>query len=213
MLALGVVASSQALLIDDFSSGFYDSGPVTSSTIAWQNAGSVAGGVRGTLVGFAANPLGEDSRLRITTGQMAIASSGVLADNLFQLAYGFAVGSTSVGSNPLNLNLSASPIFEADFRFNDIPQTLNVYLFSNNGAQSGTFSTTVAGGINSTTTISVNASAFGGNLADVDAIVFEFDTAPGGDFAISNLRAVPEPATLAVLGLGAAALIRRRRVS
>jgi hypothetical protein len=48
-------------------------------------------------------------------------------------------------------------------------------------------------------------------LGDVDAIVFDFDGAADGDYAFSNMQAVPEPASLAVLALGALVVTRRRK--
>jgi hypothetical protein len=208
---LVLAGASQAIVFDDFSSGAYDSGPVTSNTIAWQN-GTMINGVRGTFVGITSNPLSETARLRIVPGSGAfIASSGLSLDAFFQAAYGFANGSTSVGSNPLNINLMTQSQLRVTFLGSDLPMVATAIVFTNNGAGSFTRVLNLPGGITNGQTATWDFSADAASLGDVDAIVFDFDSSPSGDFGISRLESVPEPATMAALGLGVAALLRRRK--
>ncbi|MGN6369105.1 MAG: PEP-CTERM sorting domain-containing protein [Phycisphaerae bacterium] len=50
-------------------------------------------------------------------------------------------------------------------------------------------------------------------LAKVDAIKVDFAAPAGGDFRVDSISVtqVPEPASLGVMGVGALALLRRRR--
>jgi hypothetical protein len=160
------------------------------------------------------NPLGNDARLRVQSSlgvfQVGTESS---VDSLVQIAYGFANNSTVLGSNDINLDLTSSSLIKLTVRSNDIALPASVTLFTNSGASSFTRSLVVAGGVVPAlpSTVTFDFSADAALLSDVDAMVFNFDAAPDGDYSFTNIEAVPEPASVAILGMGAAALLRRRR--
>jgi hypothetical protein len=215
IVACGVAAASQAYVIDDFTTGSYNSGYISSGSVfGWTAAPGASGGIRGTLLNIQSNPLGNDARLRVQSsfGVFQVsAEPGV--DAAVQAAYGFANNSTSVGSNALNLNFTSTPKIQLTVRSNDLALETDVYLITNNGASSYVRSMVIPGGITASSpqVMTFDFSSDAAMLGDVDAIVFDFDGAADGDYAFSNMQAVPEPASLAVLALGALVVTRRRK--
>jgi hypothetical protein len=211
---LGCVASANAVLIDDFTTGAYNSGYISSGSVIDWTAASVPGGVRGTFLDIQSNPLGNDARLRVqTTFGVFQVSSESSVDAFVQIGYGFASGSAVVGSNPLNLNGSANPLLTMKVRSNDVAFPVSAILYTNNGANSYTRNISLPGAIvpSSPQNVVFDFTADAALLGDIDAIIINFDPAADGDFSVTNLAMVPEPASMAVLGLGAAALLRRRK--
>ena len=214
LAGIAAVASSQAFLVDDFTSGSYNSGYISSGSVLGWTAATVPGGIRGTFLDIQNNPLGNDARLRVQSSfgvfQVSTESS---VDSLVQIAYGFANNSTTLGSNDLNLDLSIDNLLKLSVRSNDIALPSSVTLFTNSGTSPLTRSLVIPGGIvpSSASVFTFDFSADAASLTDVDAIVFQFDGAPDGDYSFSSIEAVPEPATVAVMGMGVAALLRRRR--
>lgn len=208
-------ASSFGFVFDDFSTGAYNSGYFSAGTAdAWVSASGAAGGTRFTSTSITANPLGGDARARVVTvaGIYAVGSEAQV-DVKSTLGYGYASSSTVPASNPLNLNLSAKPVIDVVFDSNDVVQPVVVTLFTNGGANQYTRTVNAPGGIatGSAQSILFDFSTDAANLVDVDSIKIDFDPAPGGDFALTTVQAVPEPASFAVIGVGVAALLRRRR--
>lgn len=209
-LLIGVAASSQAVvMIDDFSTGSLDlqlTPPAT--TINGTRTGSMVGGHARHVLSFISNPDGNDARLRVNP------SVGV------QMVSGEDLVSSSVMTQygrlaDLNLNLSGESAFKVDFRTNDLPLSMRVYAFTWDGtAYKQAFGiATVAAGSNFSQVINFSSmtTATGFSFANVDRVEFHFNTAPSGDFSVTEITAVPEPATMAALGLGIAAMVRRRR--
>lgn len=217
-LAIALFGSrAHALLIDDFSTGPYSTSLVSVGAMdtAFQSA-SVLGSTRTTKLYVEANPLSRPVDL-IIGSNAAVVNSGTMADNWVRFAYGFENnGSGGLVVDPLNQNLSAFDSFFVEVLGNDLDTSLKVYVATLNGTvlEVSTCTVTVAGSNSPNQfTVAIPFSGFSGiaTWTDADVIVFEFDNTPSGDFAIGNLSAVPEPATLAVLGLGWAPIIRRRK--
>jgi hypothetical protein len=208
------VASAHAFIIDDFTSGAFNSGYISSGTQSDWTAASVPGGVRLNFITIQNNPLGNDARVRVlTTFGVYQFSSEPSVDAQVSIGYGFATGSGTVGSNPLNMNLTTNPILSVFMRSNDVAMPTSMRIFTNNGANMYTRNVSVSGGItpSSSQVINYDFTSDAALLGDVDAIVMDFDAQPDGDFSLTYLAAVPEPTSMAVLGLGAAALLRRRK--
>ena len=212
---LGLASFSQAFILDDFSTGSYNSGYFSSGTIdAWVASGSAVGGNRFLSTSITANPLGGDARARvITTAGIYSVGTESQVDITSRLGYGYANSSTTAASNPLNLNLVSNPLLKLTFDSNDVVQPVTASLTLNGGASTISLTSNAPGGIapGSPFVLTFDFTSVAGTLVDVDAITFDFDPAPGGDFSLSTVQAVPEPASLAVLAIGLVALKRRRK--
>ena len=209
LIALSVVgAGAHAMLIDGFVDGSWNSGYISSGSIVdWQVA-TVTGGIRGHALAVLANNEEEDARLRVrgvVSGGTYSVSAGPGVSVFASLGYGYAVGNVS-GGNDLNLDLTATNDIRLNFLSNDLALDTTVALYSN-GALIGAQNKIVAANGNPFS----ETFAFGGSgLSDVDQILVHFYNSPSGDWALSGVEAVPEPASMAILGLGMAALARRR---
>lgn len=213
-LVLGSVAAfSQAGLIDNFTQGSYDTGLLTSgSNIQWIAAGNVPGGIRGHFFSVQSNDIGDDGRARTFLGPgIYSVTSGAGVDVFTQLAYGFSTGSTTPDLN-LGLDFSSSPIFSMDVRSTDVAVPYTVTLGSVTLGQSASRSGFLPGAVTPSMNVVANLDFSGESfLNDVDFIVVDFDPVVGGDFSITQIQTVPEPGTIAGLGLALAAFARRRK--
>lgn len=199
---------AQAIVIDTFQTP-YDSGIVTSvgPLVTNTQAGTgIVGGIRETKMQLSANPLGANGGARMTIGGgfMSV-SQAPLTDGQYSLFWGNP-------GNFLNLNLANETAFKFDLVFNDLsPLRLNFRVGTNGSGSSNAFLNlpVVTSGPQ---TVIVPFASFAGtaNFADVDAIRMFFDPEVSGDFVIGQVSTVPEPGTLAALGLGALMLLRRR---
>jgi hypothetical protein len=213
-MVLGSVAAfSQAGLIDNFTQGSYDTGLLTSGNdFQWLAAGNVPGGVRAHYFEIEANDIGDDGRARTFLGPGIFSvTSGAGVDVYAEIGYGFGTNST-IPNLPLNLDFTASPIFSMDVRSTDVATPYKVILGSLTLGQSASRSGSLPGGV--TPSMGVTSSLdFSGEavLADVDYILIQFDPPVGGDFSITKIQTVPEPGTIAGVGLALAAFARRRK--
>jgi hypothetical protein len=211
ILLAGILVSavSQAVMIDDFTTGPYAVSLQTGSDLNFQAAGGVPGGVRGTYVEVLSNPQNQFLDFSISNG-FAISSAGNRVRTLVQAGYGF-----DLGGNPADLNwhlLSQATDIAVNFDFNDLDLVMNIYVVTT-GSGFSVASVNVAGNQLDTFQVLVPLANFvgSGDLTDVDQIVFEFINDASGDYALASFEAVPEPASIAAVGLGLAALARRRR--
>jgi hypothetical protein len=208
-------ASAQAFVVDDFMTGSYNSGAISSGTVdSWVNASSALGTIRYQSLSVTANPLLGDAKCRvITTPGVLDVSSDADVDINYTLGYGFANTSAVPASSPLNFDMTSNFLVNMNVRTNDLLLPVTVTLYTNGGANSFTRSLNVAAGINSASpvTYQFDFSSDAASLGDVDGIKFYFDPTAGGDFSLNNIQTVPEPMSIAVLSVGALALLRRRK--
>jgi len=214
LVAMCLVGSSHAILVDNFATAGGTS--ISSGTIVGTNAGpGIIGGERDREQVVLANPLGQFLDVSIGGG-LHVVSNGFLMDSVVSLQYdgaGDEVGNTGVGNTLNHAGTGAlAGAFAGDrvrigWLGNDLKVDVRVELRK-------------AGAVLSTNTVARAAMSGAGfqdifmNSADMamaDSLTVRFHADPSGDFAIGRIETVPEPATMAALGLGLAAVSRRRR--
>ena len=221
LVILGVVGcagavSAQALIIDDFNTGPYSVTLTTEGSMntAFQD-GSVLGGTRTTRLFVESNPLNRDITLAIGNG-FAVSDSGTMADSWVRLGYGYRQAvNGGLEVDELNEDLSGHLAFSIDFLANDLLNDIKVYAGTWNGTSLdlSTATAQVLGGVPFASSTLIPISSFTGSasFSDIDVLVFEFDNSASGDFALSGISAVPEPASMLAIGLGITGLLARRR--
>lgn len=217
VLILGLLSgavSSQALIIDSFATGPFSVSIQSSSYVATQN-GSMSSGERDVEARVYANPFNQWLDVSINSG-LNVVSNGFGVASKVTLQYdmnGDEVGNTGAGKL-LNTTGAGAPILSvgADDRLrltflgNDSNVTVTATVKQGNTQLAQAMATKSAGG-GGVLDLVVGNSA----LANADSVTLEFEADPSGDFALAEIGTVPEPMTVAVLGLGALALARRRR--
>lgn len=206
---------ASAIVIDDFSDG--DVLHTANSSQGWvfslTNA-TVLGGDRGVQIRN--NGLGT-----------ALAEVG---GGRFGVSYptdGFGISALIYGATSLipggavydfNANFDLSPNSALRFHFagNDQPLEMYVRMVESDGVTSTTadYSKVIAGGQFSPFTVDIDdTDLFSGSpvWGQFDVMFISFDAADSGDFALTMIEAVPEPATLLALGGASALMLARRR--
>lgn len=197
--ALGAAAASQAVVFaDDFSVG-QDAVTVDSVAGGAYNIKAVGAfdrflGVR-NLDNLA--PGSARSRLAVNAGFLSVGNEPEVK-SLQTVGYGFGAGSDLTGSVDLLIGVLS----------NDVAGSVHV---DSDDADGHHYAASFAVPVGAST---VKLANFLGGLdvKRITGISLAFDASDyGADLRVSGVQAVPEPASFAVLGLGAVALLRRRR--
>lgn len=231
VLGLATLAgtANASIVIDNFTAGPTDL--LINGGVGYQQSqqasfdGSIVGGQRDVLFEVNSNPYNQWGRFQIDPSQGAsFLSSGAGETTTVKLDYdAFDVepndGTLHSSSTGLNLDLSSQDKLRFNFLFADLglKTKVDLYTYGSTEAQSsGTF--TVASGIDSPTSYDLNLSSLssvsggGVDLKNVDRIVITFDGSQKAlDFGLSSVQAVPEPTSMAAIGLGLVGLASRRR--
>lgn len=214
---LALTASSHALVFDTFSNGTFSHTVSSGSWVGSQSAG--LGDERDSGVLLTANNFGGDATIAVSGGYFTM-SGGPGISAKVGLDYD-GIGDETDDSAPFEVGPGFAPrdlTAEGDtigvhFGANDLALHMVTLVYSAGGGSSS-WETTVDPGTNFTQKALYSDFMGTADFTKVDRVVFIFDTAQGGDFAVNSidtLTTVPEPATMAILGVGILPLLRRRR--
>lgn len=200
-LLVASAAHAELITFDGLASGTTLSNQYTGVTFAAGTGGLSVPNSTTTIEGFATNT-------SLTVMPLSIANTATAAAPLSGGVLHSRAGWISENGDPVFTITFANPItaFSLDFGSVDVPRDSVIYAYTATGTSAiASTKAVAAGGLNQTVSLS--------NLVGVTRIA----VTPGsyGDYvAVDNVRyttAVPEPATMAALGLGALALVKRRR--
>ena len=212
-------ALSHALVLDGFTDGFASNS--TKVDFNYDVSASVPGGIRSIDHAFTANPNNRNILTELLAndpGRFYI-ESGSNVNGAVNLYYGGGALPGTPNSRPLDfpdfnglggVDLSSFSAFKASYLGNDQNSTtfaMRVFDGTNTGVFTGT---PVAQG-SGMVLIPFAAFVGGVNFANVDKIHLQVGLPDGNDITLTNFEAVPEPATMTLLGLGAVAMLRRRK--
>lgn len=205
-IALAALAvPSFAVVFDDFSTGAYSVSIRSGSDTANQN-GSMIGGRRDTFLEVRDNPLNRFVDL-IIGNRVSLVSAGTDVIAFAEFAYGQTAD--------LNADVSADDRFRVSFLSNDIPLTLSLHVYTNNGNgyDMSEITRVIAGDQDNPFVEEFSFADFMGeaSFGDIDRFHFQILTDRSTDVAFERIETVPEPASLLAIGAGLAAIAARRR--
>lgn len=218
-IAACAASANAIIIIDDFTTGtgFSDGLGVVGSKVTVSQPGGMMGGERDVRLEVASvGGFGQMLKFEVGTG-FTVTSTGAGVDGKTELQYDLAGDETPgspffSGTQGATVNFAPETAFRVRFLFNDLP--LNMTLTADLGGLTWSATTLVGGGISSPTDVIVPFASMLGPGAFpglTSRLTVSFDTSTAGDFAVGEIAAVPEPASMTALVLGLGALAARRR--
>ena len=214
LILAGVVSAgiANAVLIDDFGDPQFVTG-LTGGSYVDSVFGTMLSGERDTEMLVLANPAGQFADL-IVAGNVMTYSNGFLMESILWLQYDVMGDTTNGFAGDIN-NLVGTPGLlpgyndrvELSWLGNDLDVLVAVVLRTGGVVTDTNFGVRLGGSGAGVQTIGINPAA----AAAADSITIAFRARPSGDFALRRIETVPEPASMAAIGLGIAGLIARRR--
>ncbi len=203
LAAMSAAAASQAILIDDFSLDQAGKGGTNGETDQQSGSLLIAPGVARTLYNTIVSSTG------VGGFSHADVKGGVFDFNTDPRV----TATANVGYNFIpTVNLSATPRIQLDFLSNNVAQTASIMVADRDLRTSLHYGAVAASASPFSATIDLTGS--GVDLTRVLVLFVTFNPGvAGSDLKLDRIQAtpVPEPASMAALGLGALSLLRRRK--
>lgn len=215
LTATSILAAGSAnalIMIDDFTSGAGSNSLSTPGTVYYSQAGTMIGGDRVGSITVTGNAFGLDVEVDTAAGIMSMNSqSGV--DAVLTTNYGYQLMSpTSTAFDDLNMDFSGENQFQIRTISRDGDLRIDFLVRNSPNSFVSVSKTLLGSSINTPELVTWNFSEFAGiDFSNVDQVLVRFDTANSGDVAVDYIQAVPEPATLTILGAAAALAAARRK--
>jgi hypothetical protein len=216
LILIGCTSFASAVtIIDDFTTGSYDYiTKTTGSHYTNLQSGSMVGGYRMVDSYLFANPIKNALyHIGIDEGYATVEAGSRLTH---ETTFSYGNEPSGPGFMPVDMNLdfgtdSALRLF-FDSNESDLSVVVSFRSTEQNGGAWTSFTQTVSGNQSTPFTEDFAFSKYAGfDFHNVDQIAINFVNQPAGDFSLTKIQTVPEPASTTAFIMGAIALLAKRR--